>query len=408
MVALVLFALPRRAEPDPYLGLGSAVAHRGAQLVNKALNTQVTTQHSTGLKGPIVFTNAPIDLPTVDFLEPLGNLNPPGHTFPTDHIYFYYVNLGFPAVINPITTVNPTNCKSGCPVYAPADGYLSNIRLSSDNGGTPNQYNVTFTHTDTFSSYLDHLTTLDPSILAQAGRINPSGNNGEWIPVKAGEVVGTVGGVSGENALDFGVTNLQITQPFINPSHYGFEANSDSPIKYYADPLKSMLYGMVGRQTPDHWGRDEKDGIFCYDLPNTVLGNWAIQGSDPNWTNPDSWSQQLSFSYDSNYSSQMRITFGGESGVHPFGVIGAWMVQPGALAFESVTAITGAYGYQIYGWDPNTGNIDLNSGINGSTGPKGLFMIQLIDNNTLKAEYFAFTAAVTTLPFDSNAVYYNR
>jgi hypothetical protein len=28
----------------------------------------------------------------IAFITPLGNLNPPGHTLPTDHIYFYFVD----------------------------------------------------------------------------------------------------------------------------------------------------------------------------------------------------------------------------------------------------------------------------------------------------------------------------
>src|SRR5712672_3030835 len=36
-----------------------------------------------------LLTVTPMDLSDIREIAPLGNLNPPGHTFPTDHIYFY-------------------------------------------------------------------------------------------------------------------------------------------------------------------------------------------------------------------------------------------------------------------------------------------------------------------------------
>src|SRR5689334_8944172 len=35
---------------------------------------------------------SPIDVGEIRFITPLGNLNPPAHTIPTDHIYFYFAN----------------------------------------------------------------------------------------------------------------------------------------------------------------------------------------------------------------------------------------------------------------------------------------------------------------------------
>lgn len=34
-------------------------------------------------------TTSPVPLASIQFLIPLGNLNPPAHTAPTDHIYFW-------------------------------------------------------------------------------------------------------------------------------------------------------------------------------------------------------------------------------------------------------------------------------------------------------------------------------
>ncbi|HVO32625.1 MAG TPA: hypothetical protein VMU17_01840, partial [Elusimicrobiota bacterium] len=168
----------------------------------------------------------------------------------------------------------------------------------------------------------------------------------------------------------------------------------------FAEPLRATLYAMVTRTTPDYLGENEKDGIDCFDVPDTVSGNWAAQGSDSNWQNSDSWPQQLAFVYDPVYASQIRIVFGGMHGSQNFGPLGSWAVQPGALPPASVTPATGAYGYQIYYWDPSYGT---------ESSVQGLLMAQLLDGETLKVEYFPGTApGVTSLPFDSNAVTYTR
>ena len=44
----------------------------------------------TAPTGPLVFRASPIEQSTIRWITPLGNLNPPDHTLPTDHIYFYF------------------------------------------------------------------------------------------------------------------------------------------------------------------------------------------------------------------------------------------------------------------------------------------------------------------------------
>ena len=68
---------------------------------------------SNGPSGPFVFRASPIDPGTIEFIAALGNLNPPGHTLPTDHIYFYH----------------RLNNQSAPPrtVVAPADGTVQTI-----------------------------------------------------------------------------------------------------------------------------------------------------------------------------------------------------------------------------------------------------------------------------------------
>lgn len=42
--------------------------------------------------GPGVLSVLPLDTSTLSAVSPLGNLAPPGHVLPTDHVYWYFVN----------------------------------------------------------------------------------------------------------------------------------------------------------------------------------------------------------------------------------------------------------------------------------------------------------------------------
>ena len=367
-------------------GLGSGAARAAKTVVDKAAQSpQSCGRQVTGLSGAVTLTASPMNPANVLFVQSLGNLQPPGHTFPSDHIYFYYIDPG---------SLDPDKWNVSYPVYAVADAFIDRITYSP-----PNDYKVEFVETDTFSSYFDHVITLDASILARAGAL-VAGSNCEWLPVKAGQLIGVVGGAPGQLALDVGVVNLATTLPYINPSHYGFYGHSDAPLKYYADPLRTALYGLVNRLTPDYLGSNQKDGIICYDVPGSVSGNWVAEGSDGDFGNPDSWTQQLAFVYDPVYSAQIRISFGGMYGGQAYGQLGDWAVQAGAAAPASVTVAGGPYGYQIWGWDPNNGN---RTGVS----PLGLLMVQAVDNDTLHVEYFPGSAAAS-LPFDAGMKVYTR
>src|SRR5690242_9125489 len=75
-------------------GLGDAVAKRSAELINKAgASTTLVgfnaAQALPACSGNTLYTALPTDLSGVSGIVPLGNLNPTGHTLPTDHIYLY-------------------------------------------------------------------------------------------------------------------------------------------------------------------------------------------------------------------------------------------------------------------------------------------------------------------------------
>jgi len=117
--------------------------------------------------GTVTFTQSPVDIEIIDTVIPLGNLNPPGHTFPTDHIYFYIK----------ATAPDPYEIK------AIADGTIIRINKKL------NDYALTIRYTSTFSSYFDHVKTLAPDILNETGFLN-DGNNTVYVNIEAGTLSG--------------------------------------------------------------------------------------------------------------------------------------------------------------------------------------------------------------------------
>ena len=74
--------------------------------------TGPTSPATPALPATLVFTNSPADPSAIDTIIPLGNLNPPDHTLPTDHIYF--------------------EGAAGLPVSAPAGGVVQLVQRGAD------------------------------------------------------------------------------------------------------------------------------------------------------------------------------------------------------------------------------------------------------------------------------------
>jgi hypothetical protein len=300
--------------------------------------------------GAGVLTASPMDFANVAYIIALGNLNPPAHTFPTDHTYFYHNN---PA--------------GAFPVYAPADGYVSRIQAGQD-------YRVTIQLTADFYCYLGHIIPENLSV----GEI-----------VHSGQRIGHSSSYA--LAVDLGVSNRDIPAAgFINPARYDDETlHSDSPFKYFQDPLKSQVYSRVFRNGPD------KDGKFDYDQPGKLVGNWFLDGlavSDSD--NPNAWPEQMSFAYDVVNPTQVEIGIGGT-----VGVVGSFAVQSGAPDPATVTPANGQVNYQLYG----------TTGYNNPPSPTqtGLLAVQMVRDDRMEME-FSPCNPCTTLTFDGNAKYYVR
>jgi hypothetical protein len=226
----------------------------------------------TGLGSTFTFTRSPLDTGNIAFIVPLGNLNPPGHTLPTDHIYFYH---HLPGQAPPGAQYD---------VIAPADGTIGTISRAIDD-------QIFVWSSSVHMYYLDHL------ILDSGFATNQK--------ITAGQHLGKT--VIGANGIDLGLMNNDITLPFITPARYsGNSLHTDSPLKYFSEPLKSQLYALVQGTGVN------RDGQVNFDQPGRLAGGWfheSLPVADS--AGPGGWTRHLAFVRDNLDPSKIRISVGG-------------------------------------------------------------------------------------------------
>ncbi|MGE3959480.1 MAG: hypothetical protein AB7H96_22390 [Vicinamibacterales bacterium] len=303
--------------------------------------------------GPLVFRASPVAEDDLRFIVPLGNLNPPGHTFPTDHIYFY----------NRLPNAPPG---APVPVYAPGDGVVQFIL----GNGAESQVGV---RTGRFIYYLDHV-VLDAAIRT-------------GVSVTAGQRIGTTG--SSSYAVDLGVINELKTVTFINPLRYpGTTLHGDAPLPYFEEPLRSRLYARVQRLGAD------RDGRFDYDEAGRLVGNWFLEGTPVTESaTATAWPRHLAFVYDNYDPSRVRVAIGGT-----LPVVGAFAVDGNGPDPRVVTPATGKVTYRLL----------YAGGAGDAPGPqRALLAVQMIDAMTIVVDV-ADSATATTVDVGSAARRYVR
>lgn len=304
----------------------------------------------------VVFTHSPMNFTEFVYATPLGNLNPPGHTFPTDHVYFYWINPD---------RRTPGDMDTLHNVYAPGNGTVQFIYQHTD-------YKIGIAMNDTFSYYLDHV------------MLNPEITTGTLV--KAGQIIGTASKLS--YAVDLGVINTKTTLTgFINPSRYPDQTiHTESPYKYFATSLRDSIYSKITRIGND------KDGKIDYDIKGKLSGGWFLNGlpmGDAS-SNYDSWPKHLAFVYDMNEPTSIRISIGGTLTMR-----GVYGVKTSATDPALVSVASGKIGYQLF------------SPYNSGTYPLGVMIVQMISDDTIKVETFQ-SVTDESVNFDAGVLIYTR
>ena len=294
--------------------------------------------------GPGVLSVSPLATSTLVWATPLGNLSPPGHVTPTDHVYLMFVDPW-----------NGNQQAADCskrPVYAAGSGTVMFILQTEAQGDTK----VMVQMTRTFFYYYDHVLLL-PGI--QVGS-----------RVAAGDQIATTTGRC--PSIDLGVYDLDVTLPgLVNPSRYGeMGAHAVSPYKYFSEPLRSLYYSRVRAYANVPV---DKDGRIDFGVRGRLAGDWfhaSIASSGPSVTvGPEGWGKTVSFAYDW-YDRSPRISIGGT------------IATPGVLA--------------IAPGDPDPAGVSVASGVVAFKGTgvigrigDGWVLAHMLSDERIKIEFFA-------------------
>lgn len=218
----------------------------------------------------VVFTDSPLAFENLKHVIPLGNLNPPGHTFPTDHAYFEKVDHA-----------------KAYPVIAPAAGTI--VWMLSRDGG---EAKIMVRCTPTLSYYLDH--------------VIPDAEIVKGAPVTAGARLGVTSDRGA--AIDLGVVDERVTRTgFVRPERYPSDTlHAVSPFPLFAEPVRGRLYALIDRKG------DDKDGRIDLDVKGRLVGNWFLEGLDVKASaNYESRDKHLAFVYDVADPASVRVAIGG-------------------------------------------------------------------------------------------------
>lgn len=310
-------------------------------------------------------------------LTPLGNINPPGHTSPVDHIYF------------------ATDFRGKIPLFAPADATITNVTeiLQANSSGKylPQGFVLTYvvcdglvldfaSYTDVIQPIRDELSKQTPSCnygIVKPGHIGgPEGQCGYQISykVKSGEEIGWVQAVKRGDSYDL---------PFeIWAANYNVPARSDVNWNYYNDnryahsmclfdlyagDLKKAFYSKFPRTIEPICGQVNQDVV------GRIQGMWY--GGDSSEKDLEFQGKGLAFLHNNIDPTQGEISIGGN-----------FTKQAGVIMFKPT----------------HSGNIDrepsevksdgkiycYNSG-QGGWSIDGKVLVQLVDDHHMRVEHLA-------------------
>ena len=298
-----------------------------------------------------LFTALPMALDDLRGLVPLGTLNPSGHTFPTDHLYFY------------IRLADPLDSSSGpasVGVYAPGNVRITEVEASEHLSADPSytDYALTFYPCDELHAYFGHMQSLSSSLSEQVGSLTDNcetySTGGESfrscskvvsINVTAGTLLG-IAGKAGQLALDFGAYDSRITpDAFANQSRFTSSyPYAVCPSDYFSESLKSDLEARFSSYT----GATQRTvspvcGKVGQDVSGTAQGLWFLPNTATYPEDP-----HLTLAHDNVTPSTAVFSMGTSltgvsSGIYTFTPVGSGVIN---RDFSDVTADGSRYCYE--------------------------------------------------------------
>lgn len=337
-------------------------------------------------EGTVIFTHLPMNIEDIGEVLPYGVMVD-AHVIPTSHGY--------------IGPADYQSKRDAYPVYAIADGVIVNVShrgqfIGDNNDKVTDEYQMYFEHSCTFYSYYDLLTSLAPEIEAEVGKLTSFRQKQVRIPVKAGQLVGRIGG----QTVDFAVWNFE-KEPayFVNPKSYAGDEDRfylDDMFEYFEESVKIQLLAKNKRVM------EPRSGTVAYDKEGKLVGNWFREGSggfngdqskreEPGYRY---WAGHLSISYDYIDPSKIKFSIGNFEGKSvQFSIVGN-SPDPATIGVES-----GIIKYELL----STVAQQTPGGSH-----QGTVLLQLIEPAKLKLELFPGKLKDQVFGFSENTQVYER
>lgn len=345
-------------------------------------------------KGPVRLKTFPLRVEDIGGISPMG-LMVGGHVTPSDHLGIMPKNSNVP----------PDHYD----VLAPADGFIVMIQRVPKGNPDPavrgrqytGEYWMTIEHTGTFWTYVGLIEQLDKSIADQMGGAPSAGQPMHVrVPVKAGQVIGKMGGGHG---LDFGVVNSEVTlKGFVNLEHFNrrdpYKPHAVDPFDYVDEPLKSKLLAVNVRKVKPFGGKID------YDVDGRLVGNWyrensggyaGFRGQLAYWTG------HLSIVYHHIDPTKIVVSVGDFNGQPR-----QFWVKGNAPDPAKVSEASGLVKYELV-WQ-RIGSAGQTFSIPDIDRVHGVLLSQLLDDRRLKVEVFPGRTAAEVSGFTNGATIYER
>ncbi len=401
MLSLVLFFIKTASKPETVADkLANFVSIR-QQTESKAINEGKKLSHNKCEgEGPVTLTHSPMDPEDFSILIPYG-LMIGEHVTPIDHQYFAPFDYNSP--------------RDSFNVYAMADAKIVEIGARQKaNPRNPNdkyeEYRIVFSHTCTFFTYYDLVTSLSPDLKTEYDKRKSSNGYAGNIDfeVKAGQLIGKIGG----QTLDFAVWNTEKPLTgFVVPEHYRgepwkiFIAN---PYDYVSADLKQLLTDRNPRTV------EPIEGKIDYDIDEKLIGNWFIEGTGgyTGGSRANYWETHLSISPDHFDPTSYIISFGNFNGkAQQFTVVDK------SFDPTQIGVTTGLVKYTLanFTYVDNSGNywdrVSLVKSLKlipSTDFITGCVLFEMIDTRKLKMESFPSIACREVTAFTDNVQIYER
>lgn len=358
-------------------------------------------QYGQGCKDrPVSFTSPPLKLSDLSYIRPLGAMGD-SHVTPTDHVYVGPPNLNAP--------------DNSYAVLMPADGTITGVsampaqyigdRTDVQKGGYED-HNIMISHSCRFFTNFIHIHKLSDKLRQAVGTLKPGERRSASVELKAGDVVGYIGG----NTFDWiPIDTSTKLKGFITPKLYEGEAwkiHVVSAFDLYSEPLKSQLEAKSQRSVAP------LGGMIDYDVAGTLQGNWFRKGTNGYKGNNQSrpWDGHLTIAPDSLDPKYTIFSTGNWTGSAKQFLLSATL-DPVSINSES--------GFQVFDLrrlsyiGPSNGLSPLGQAEKGlhpaADNPiEGAVAVQVLPGEMLKVEKFPAKSASQVRGFTSAAEMYER